>query len=83
MPSKNLGPKGQVVIPKRMREAVGIKPGSQVILEMRDNEIVITKSTVKGTYTKYFISTVAPKLKKKVDIKKIISEEVNSRNGIP
>ena len=51
MPTKNVGPKGQVVIPKRMREALGIKPGVEVTLELRENEIIIKKPQVRGSYT--------------------------------
>jgi AbrB family looped-hinge helix DNA binding protein len=36
--------KGQVTIPKRMREALGLKPGSKVVLEFRaPGEAVIRK----------------------------------------
>jgi AbrB family looped-hinge helix DNA binding protein len=73
MPRKNVGPKGQVVIPKRMRDTLGLKPGVEVILEMRDQEIVIKKPQVRGSYTEYFITTSSPKLKKPIDVKKIIA----------
>lgn len=43
MPTRNVGPKGQVVIPKRMREALGLKTGVEVNFELRDKEIVIKK----------------------------------------
>ena len=43
MPKRNVGPKGQVVIPKRMRDALGLKPGVEITLELRDKEIVIKK----------------------------------------
>jgi AbrB family looped-hinge helix DNA binding protein len=82
MPNKNVGPKGQVVIPKRMREALGLKPGVEVTLELRDNEIIIKKPQVTGSYTEYFITTSCPKLKKKIDIKKVLAEEVEERLGI-
>jgi len=82
MPKKSVGPKGQVVIPKRMRDALGLKPGVEVILEMRDQEIVIKKPQVRGSYTEYFITTSCLKLKKLVDIKKVITQEVEERNGI-
>ena len=82
MPKKNVGPKGQVVIPKRMRDTLGLKPGVEVILEMRDQEIVIKKPQVRGSYTEYFITTSSPKLKKPVNIKQLITEEAEERNGL-
>jgi AbrB family looped-hinge helix DNA binding protein len=82
MPTKNVGPKGQVVIPKRMREALGLKPGVEVTLELRDKEIIIKKPQVKGSYTEYFITTSAPKLKKKINLKELIEDEVEERNVV-
>ena len=82
MPKRNVGSKGQLVIPKQMRDALGLKPGAEVTLEMRDQEIVIKKPKVKGSYTEYFITTASPKLKKKVNIKDIINREVEERNAI-
>jgi AbrB family looped-hinge helix DNA binding protein len=82
MPTKNVGPKGQVVIPKRMRDALGLKPGVEVTLEMRDQEIVIKKPQVTDNYVDYFIHTSAPKLKKWVNIKQVLEEEVEERIGI-
>ncbi len=82
MPTRNVGPKGQVVIPKRMRETLGLKPGGEVVLELRDQEIVIKKPQVSGSYADYFIATSAPKLKKKIDIKKLLEQEVEERNAL-
>ena len=82
MPKRNVGPKGQLVIPKQMRDALGLKPGAEVTLEMRDQEIVIKKPKVKGSYTEYFITTASPKLKKRVNIKELINREVEERNAI-
>jgi AbrB family looped-hinge helix DNA binding protein len=82
MPRKNVGPKGQVVIPKRMRDTLGLKPGVEVILEMRDQEIVIKKPQVRGSYTEYFITTSSPKLKNPIDIKKMIAHEAEERHAI-
>ena len=82
MPKKNVGPKGQVVIPKRMRDTLGLKPGVEVILEMRDQEIIIRKPQVRGSYTEYFIVTSSPKLKELVDIKQLISQEVEERYAL-
>jgi AbrB family looped-hinge helix DNA binding protein len=83
MPKKSVGPKGQVVIPKRMRDSLGLKPGVEVILEMRDQEIVIKKPKVRGSYTEYFLTTSCPKLKKPIDIKELITREVEERNALP
>ena len=83
MPTKSVGPKGQIVIPKRMREAIGIKPGVDVTLEVREDEIVIGKPKIEGNYTDYYSSTRAPKLKKPINIKEIIDEEVCSRHALP
>jgi AbrB family looped-hinge helix DNA binding protein len=82
MPRKNVGPKGQVVIPKQLRDAMGLKPGVEVILEIRGNEIVISKPKIDGSYTAYYSSTHAPKLKKTINIKETIGEEVANRHAI-
>lgn len=82
MANKKVGPKGQVVIPKRMREALGLKPGVEVTLELRNDEIVIKKPQVNGSYAEYYTTTSAPKLKKWVDIKKQLEEEVDERVGL-
>jgi AbrB family looped-hinge helix DNA binding protein len=82
MPTKSVGPKGQVVIPKRIRDALGLKPGVDVNIEVRGEEIVITRPKIEGSYTGYYVSTLSPKLKEPVDVKKIIAEEVAQRHGL-
>ena len=82
MPQKNIGQKGQVVIPKQLRDAIGLKPGVEVILELRGDEIVISKPKIEGSYTEYYTTTHAPKLKKLVNIKEIIDQEVAQRHAI-
>lgn len=82
MPTRNVGPKGQVVIPKRMRDTLGLKPGVELILEMRDQEIIIKKPQVRGSYTEYFITTSSPKLKKRINIKELITQEAEERHAV-
>jgi len=82
MPQKNIGQKGQVVIPKQLRDAMGLKPGVEVILELRGDEIVISKPKIEGSYTEYYTTTHVPKLKKLVNIKEIIDQEVAQRHAI-
>ena len=79
---KTMGPKGQLVIPKQLREAVGLKPGVEVILELRGEKIVLSKPKIEGSYTEYYSSTQSPKLKKEIDLKKIIEEEVAQRHAL-
>ena len=82
MPRKNVGQKGQVVIPKQLRDAMGLKPGVEVILELRGDEIVISKPKIEGSYTEYYTTTQTPKLKKLVNIKELINQEAIQRNAI-
>jgi len=82
MARKNIGQKGQVVIPKQLRDAMGLKPGVEVILEIRGDEIVISKPKVEGSYTEYYTTTQAPKLKKVVNLKEIINDEVAQKYAI-
>jgi AbrB family looped-hinge helix DNA binding protein len=82
MPVRNIGPKGQIVTPKRMRESLGLKPGAEAVLELRDQEIIIKKPQFSGSYADYFITTSAPKLKKKINIKELLSQETEERNAL-
>ncbi|MCJ7559581.1 AbrB/MazE/SpoVT family DNA-binding domain-containing protein [Candidatus Bathyarchaeota archaeon] len=82
MPRRNVGPKGQVVIPKQMRDALGLKPGVEVILEVRGDEVVISRPKIEGSYTEYYAATHASKMKKSVDIKEIIGEVVERRHAL-
>jgi antitoxin PrlF len=38
-----VGEKGQVVIPKAIRDVVGIEPGDEVDFELRDGEVVLVQ----------------------------------------
>jgi len=42
-------------------------------------QVVITKPRIGGSYTEYYISTISPKLKKPVNVKKIILQETAER----
>ena len=39
-----IGPKGQVVIPKVVRKALGVGPGSEVIFSIEEEEVVLRAS---------------------------------------
>ena len=38
-----VGPKGQVVIPRAMRKALKIEPGSKVIFKLEDDKLILKK----------------------------------------
>jgi AbrB family looped-hinge helix DNA binding protein len=71
---KTVGPKGEIVIPKQLRDAMGLKPGFEVMIEIKGGEIVITRPKIEGSYTEYYTATNAPKLKKRVKLKEIMNE---------
>jgi AbrB family looped-hinge helix DNA binding protein len=43
-----VGPKGQVVLPKAMRDRLGIQPGDEVVFNDRDEEIVVRRARSKS-----------------------------------
>jgi AbrB family looped-hinge helix DNA binding protein len=38
-----VGPKGQVVIPRAMRKALKIEPGTKVLVRLEDNQVTVKK----------------------------------------
>jgi antitoxin PrlF len=51
-----LSSKGQLVIPKELREALGLQPGTQFDVELREGKIIlepIVPSAVEALYGKY------------------------------
>jgi AbrB family looped-hinge helix DNA binding protein len=76
-----IGPKGQVVIPKAIRDEAGLLVGTEVTVELRGQEVVLKRpSPPTKSYLDYFTATYAEKAKGRVDIKKIIEEEALGRN---
>ena len=67
---RTVGEKGQIVIPKDIRDYVGIKPGSEVVFEVKEKEIVI-KSQKSGREFVEDFCNVPHKLRKNIGIKKI------------
>ncbi len=71
-----VGPKGQVVIPKEIRDKIGIKEYSEVIVDIIDDSVIIKKFKPESvTYVDYYCTTYSKKLTNKVDIKKITEEQ--------
>jgi AbrB family looped-hinge helix DNA binding protein len=71
-----VGPKGQVVIPKDIRDKIGIKEYSEVIVDIMDDSVIIRKLKPESvTYVDYYCTTYSRKLTKRADIKKITEEQ--------
>ncbi|MHA1855405.1 MAG: AbrB/MazE/SpoVT family DNA-binding domain-containing protein [Promethearchaeota archaeon] len=71
---KKLGPKGQLLIPKDIRNFIGVKPGETVILEVIDDYIKIRANNLQNKFLDDFMESPR-KFKTKKDIKKIIEEQ--------
>ncbi len=72
-----VGEKGQIVLPKDIRDYLNIKPGTRVIFEVRGKEVVIKLERTGTEFVEYFCKT-SSKLKKSVtakEIKKTIEEQ--------
>ena len=41
MPMSRIGPKGQVVLPKSIRQALGIAPGDRVVVSLEGDRVVL------------------------------------------
>ncbi|MCL5987397.1 MAG: AbrB/MazE/SpoVT family DNA-binding domain-containing protein [Candidatus Thermoplasmatota archaeon] len=71
-----VGPNGKVVIPKDIRNKIGIKENSEVIVDILDDSIIIRKLKPESvSYVDFYCTTYSRKLKMKVDIKKITEEQ--------
>ena len=71
-----VGPKGQIFIPKDIRDKIGIKEYSEVIVDAVDDSVIIKKlKPASVTYVDYYCATYSKKLTKRVDIKKITEEQ--------
>ena len=69
-----IGERGQVTIPKRWRDKLGMKPKSPVMLELRENGILI-KPSVTVTLREFSEDFIA-KLEKADTLKKGESAEI-------
>jgi len=75
-----VGPKGQAVIPKEIRDILGIKPGSEVIFETRAGEVVV-KPLQKWSSVDELTRLIPGELKirEERDLKQIILSEALER----
>jgi AbrB family looped-hinge helix DNA binding protein len=68
-----VGPKGQAVIPKEVRDILGIVPRDEVLFELVDNKANIKPAKGKSSVSE--LVAIVPrknKLSKEIDVKKMI-----------
>ncbi|MCW4007353.1 MAG: AbrB/MazE/SpoVT family DNA-binding domain-containing protein [Candidatus Bathyarchaeota archaeon] len=76
---RRVGQKGQIVIPKDVREYVGILPGGEVLMEVRDKEVVIRSEVDPKDFVEDFSRVVGQKLTKKIDLEVLLEQEAEDR----
>ena len=80
MMKREIGEKGQIVVPKDIRDHLGLRPGSDVMFEIREHEVVLRRAPTDPHEFVNDFCTVPVKLKKKVDIKRIIEMETEEKH---
>jgi len=71
---REIGDKGQVVIPKDIREFLGLREREKVIFEVKDEEVIIKKEQDPEEFLREFLDV--PKIKRgKKSIKEMILEQ--------
>ncbi len=76
---RQMGEKGQVVIPKDIREFLGLKEGNEVIFEIEDNEVKIKPEQDPKEFLKDFLNVPTPK--KRLTWKKI-KKDLEERHDV-
>ncbi len=78
IPTMRVTEKGQVTIPKEIRDALGIGAGTEVVFERHDDAIVVRKSANKPTRGRY----IAERLRGRGDVSMTTDEIMAlTRNG--
>lgn len=82
--AKTLGPKGQVVIPKRIRARLGLREGSKVVFEERGaKEVVLRPQESPEEFVERFCSPPGRSRRRVVDFDRIYEEQLEERLRVP
>ena len=81
---RTMGEKGQVVVPKDVREHLGLKPGSEVVFEVNGKEVVLKPAAVPAQFLDEFCSIVKKRIKPMTprQLKELYNEQIEERNGL-
>jgi len=72
---RKLGPKGQVVVPKEIREKLGLMEGSTLTFEISGDTILVRPEPSPEEIVERFLSVKGKKLRRLVDWKSVLDEE--------
>lgn len=73
---REIGEKGQVVIPKDIREFLGLKSKEKVFFEVRNDEVILKKEQDPKEFLKDFLDVSEKKGKGSIrEIKKLIENQ--------
>jgi len=67
-----VGPKGQVVLPKAMRDRLGIQPGDEVVFDEGEHEVIVRKAKSKRQLLDELVGSLPPS---ELDPLEILMEE--------
>lgn len=76
---RKIGQKGQIVIPKVIREYAGMMAGDEVIMEVREREVIIRSGVDPKEFVESFCSVAGKKLTKKIDLEELLEREAEER----
>ena len=68
MITREIGKKGQIVIPKDIRSYLGVRTGEKIVFQIKNNEVII-KSQDNKNFLEEFLNV--PKLNKGIRIKEL------------
>jgi AbrB family looped-hinge helix DNA binding protein len=72
---RTVGERGQIVLPKRLRERFNLRPGKKVIVEEKADAIVLRPDHDPEAFVEEFVS-MSKKVKISIsDVKKILEQE--------
>jgi len=66
---REIGEKGQIVIPKDIREYLGLDAGVNITFEVEDEKIILKKEEDASKIVEDFFNT--PKIKKRISVKEL------------